>query len=101
MSLKRFLAEGRLKPHRTGPKEIRGSGHHWVTFSVVPELLGREYQDLANYFDYCRNKRNLADYDRAGEISAREAEELLEEAKKFRASVLDWLKAHHPKVFPR
>ena len=85
MTSKQFLAEGRLKPHRTGPKEVRdllrvaqrdlkdasvteisvdrrfiiayqaafqlativlaasgfrtaGTGHHWVTFKILPEL---------------------------------------------------------------
>lgn len=145
MALKQFLADGRLKPHRPSPKEIRdllrvadrdlkdavinaisvdlrfttayqaifqlativlaasgfrttGSGHHWVTFNVLPELLGQEFQDLVNYFDHCRNKRNLSAYDRAGEISEDEARELLEEAKKFRRTVLGWAKMHHPRL---
>ena len=145
MTLKQFLADGRLKPHRTSPKEVRdllrvadrdlkdaaataisfdlrfmtayhaafqlativlaasgfrttGTGHHWVTFNVLPELLGPGFQDLAEYFDQCRNKRNLSDYDRAGEISEAEAVELLKEARKFRTTVLNWLKEHHPKL---
>lgn len=147
VALKQFLADGRLKPHRTSPKEIRdlfrvadrdlkdaaatvisfdlrfttayqaafqlativlaasgfrtaGSGHHWVTFKVLPELLGPEFQDLTDYFDQCRGKRNLSDYDRAGEISEDEAVELLKEAKEFRGAILNWLKEHHPKLVP-
>lgn len=148
MALKQFLADGRLKPHRTTPKEIRdllrvadrdlkdaavtavsfdrrfitayqaafqlativlatsgfrttGMGHHWVTLKVLPELMGPEVQELADYFDQCRNKRNLSDYDRAGEISREEAVELLKEAKKFKGIVLEWVKTHHPKLVPR
>lgn len=71
-----------------------------VTFKVLPELLGLEFQDLADYFDHCRNKRNLSDYDRAGEISEDEVVEVLKEAKKFRGTVLGWLKTHHPKLVP-
>lgn len=78
-----------------------GAGHHWVTFKVLPELLGRDVQDLADYFDQCRNKRNSSDYDRAGEISGDEVTELSEEAKKFRLTVFSWLKTHHPKLAPR
>lgn len=147
VALRPFLTDGRLRPHRTSPREIRdllrvadrnlkdgavkeisfdlrftmayqailqlstivlaasgrttGAGHHWVTLKVLPALLGEEVQDLADYFDQCRNKRNLSDYDRAGEISEDEAKELLEEAKKFRARILNWLKAHHSKLVPR
>lgn len=78
-----------------------GRGHHWVTFNVLPELIGPEFQDTADYFDQCRGKRNLSDYDRAGEISETEAVELLKEATAFRAKVLEWLKRQHGKLMPR
>ena len=148
VSLKQFLAEGRLKRHRTTPREVRdllrvadrdlkdaavdaisvdlrfqtayqaafqlativlaasgyrttGVGHHWATFKVLPEVLGPEFQELAAYFDQCRGKRNLAGYDRAGEIAGEEATELLEEARKFRRTVLSWVRGHHPKLVAR
>lgn len=147
VTLKRFLAEDRLRRHRSSAKEIQdllrvvdrnlsdagveeisfdlrfatayqavlqlativlaasgfrthGEGHHWMTFNVLPELLGPDVQGLADFFDQCRGKRNLSDYDRAGEISEGEAVELLKEAKKFRGTVLGWLKTHHPKLVP-
>lgn len=78
-----------------------GTGHHWITFKVLSELLGRGIRDSADYFDQCRTKRNLSDYDRAGEISEDEVVEVLKEAKKFRGTVLGWLKTHHPKLVPR
>lgn len=78
-----------------------GKGHHWVTFKVLPELMGSEFQNLADYFDQCRGKRNLSDYDRAGEISENEAVELLKEAKAFRVTILEWLTKQHPKLMLR
>ncbi len=78
-----------------------GIGHHWATFKVLSELMGPEYQDLADYFDQCRNNRNRSDYDRAGTVSGAEASEILKEAKHFRAKVLSWLKAHHPSLVPK
>lgn len=78
-----------------------GAGHHQATFDVLPELLGPESQDLALYFDQCRGKRNRSDYDRADEIAEDEAVELLEEAKKFRRTILVWLRGHHPKLVSR
>lgn len=77
-----------------------GKDHHWVTFRVLPELLGAKSQELAAYFDQCRGQRNRSDYDRAGEIADHEAIELLQESKQFRRMVLAWLRQHHPKLIP-
>jgi len=73
--------------------------HHWTTFHILPEL-GAQYRELADYFDQCRGKRNVADYDRAGDIAETEARELLAEAKKFRGVVLAWLRDKHPTLVP-
>lgn len=78
-----------------------GQGHHWTTFNVLPDLLGQEFQEVTDYFDHCRGKRNLSDYDRVGEISEGEAGELLGEARKCRATVLVWLKRNRPALIPR
>lgn len=50
----------------------------------------------ADYFDSCRKKRNVADYDAAGMISDAEVKELLEEIECFRNDVLSWLDREHP-----
>ncbi len=87
MTLKQFLAEDRLRRHRTTTKEIQD----------LLRVADRNLKDAAVEeisFD-------LSDYDRAGEISDDEASELPGEVKKFRGTVLDWLKAHHPKVVPK
>ena len=57
-------------------------------------------QARADYLDNCRSKRNLTDYDRAGEIAEAEAEEILAEARAFRAELLEWLRANHPELLP-
>lgn len=68
-----------------------GVGHHWITFQTLPELMGAALQVRADYFDACRRKRNIADYDAAGEISDAETEELLAEVLEFRRDVQEWL----------
>lgn len=79
-----------------------GEGHHWTTFHVLPELLADpSAQALSDYFDQCRSKRNLSDYDRTGEITEDEAVELLKEARAFRQQVTAWLKGHHPALLGR
>jgi hypothetical protein len=72
------------------------SGHHWVTFMVLPDVMGPEAQDRANYFNSCRLTRHAADYDRAGVVSEAVAEEVLEEARAFKDELLRWLGANHP-----
>jgi hypothetical protein len=71
--------------------ETQGTGHHWLTFQLLPEIMGSDYADLATYFDSCRAKRNAGTYDRGGQISDSDAEELRREVSGFKASVVDWL----------
>jgi len=77
----------------------KGSGHHFVTLQSIKEILGKEYYSLIEYFDSCRVKRNILDYDRAGEISENEVEELIEEAMKFKEMVKEWVKRNFPNFF--
>lgn len=81
----------RAAGYRTG-----GPAHHWVTFQLLPEILGRDEQERTDYFDSCRTKRNTADYDYAGMISETEVVEILREADLFKSHVLAWLRANHP-----
>lgn len=60
--------------------------------------MGKGYYELLDYFDSCRAKRNITDYNYAGEISESEAEELVIEAEKFLKVVLNWLKSNHPEL---
>lgn len=79
--------------------KAKSIGHHFITLQSIKEILGKKYHTLIDYFDSCRVKRNISDYDRAGEISASEAEELIEEAKKFKEAVIGWAKSNFPKLF--
>ncbi len=144
-SLQAFLADGRLKQHKTSKKEISdllalierdladagvkdisndwryvmaynaalqlativmyaegfragGSAHHWLTFRVLPMIMGPGQKDTASYLNTCRVKRNTADYDRAGLISEAEAEELIAETRAFREEVVRWLRQHHSEL---
>ena len=76
----------------------KGVGHHFTAFQAMKEIMGKNYYDLANYFDSCRVKRNLTDYMYAGEISEKEAEELTKEAEKFLKIILRWLDKRYPEL---
>ena len=55
--------------------------------------LGPSIAPSANYFDVCRRKRNLLDYDCANVATDTEAEE-------FRQVVEAWIAQHHPHLVP-
>ncbi len=62
----------------------------------MKESMGDDYVDFAEYFDACRVKRNVIDYDRAGGISEGEADKLLNEVRRFKEIVLNWLERFCP-----
>jgi uncharacterized protein (UPF0332 family) len=78
----------------------RGTGHHATTFELARLALGKEFEELIDYFDSCRVKRNITDYTKAGHISEKEADELLSEAKEFFEIVKKWLKKNYPQFSP-
>lgn len=73
-----------------------GRAHHFTTFQAMKLILGQDYEELADYFDSCRVKRNSIDYDLAGIVSEKEFNELMEEAKRFYHFVKSWLKKNYP-----
>ncbi len=62
----------------------------------MKEIMGPEFYQLADYFDSCRVKRNIADYDYAGIASESEVKELIKEAESFAREILKWLKKNYP-----
>ena len=77
-----------------------GGAHHYLTFEALGEIAGPEHAALVKYFQAARAKRNAAEYRRAGQIDADQAEELLEKTRQFRAWVVEWLKGHDPALLP-
>jgi hypothetical protein len=75
-----------------------GSAHHWTTFQALSLIQKPGGIELADYFDSCRRKRNVADYDAAGMISNADAGELLQEVKRFHKHVLTWMSHEHPQL---
>jgi uncharacterized protein (UPF0332 family) len=67
----------------------------------MKEILGKDYVELADYFDACRSKRNITDYDYAGVVSKKETEELIKEAEQFQKFILKYLRDNFPQFFPK
>lgn len=86
---------------RTHNLRAAGEGHHWVTFEALPLIMGEGERKRSKYFQGCRVKRNITDYERAGGISQTEADELLVEARAFRTRVLSFLRDNYPTLSPR
>ena len=74
----------------------KGEAHHYTTFEFLREALGKKYDELIDYFNSCRSKRNRTDYDAAGEISETEVKELVTEARKFYKFTRDWISQKYP-----
>jgi uncharacterized protein (UPF0332 family) len=72
---------------------------HYRTLQALPEVLGKEHKENADYLDACRKKRNETEYDFAGGVSAEEVAELLIFCQELKVQTKTWLKKHHPKLF--
>jgi uncharacterized protein (UPF0332 family) len=71
-------------------------GHHRLTFEAAKLSLGKQAEQLADYFDSCRRKRNEIDYTGATIATATEADELLAHAQSFLKMVEEWIEITHP-----
>lgn len=76
------------------------AGHHAVTFEAAHLVIGSEATRLTDYFDACRRKRNVIDYDNSSVATETEANELLRKAEEFRALVERWVAEKHPRLIP-
>lgn len=72
-------------------------GHHQTTFEAARPVLGRVAQPLTDYFETCRRKRNIIDYDSAEVIVNSQAQELLEKTAEFKELVEAWIAKNHAK----
>ena len=79
---------------------VVGQGHHLTTFEAVELAMGRSVVPLARYFEPCRRKRNMLDYDMANVATETEVRELLEKAEEFRVLVEQWITGHYPQFAP-
>jgi hypothetical protein len=71
------------------------AGHHAVTFQAAHLAIGSGAASLTDYFDACRRKRNLIDYDNSSVATETEADELLRKADEFRTLVERWVATNH------
>jgi uncharacterized protein (UPF0332 family) len=63
---------------------------------VVKLAIGKAADPYSDYFDRCRRKRNVIDYDDALVATETEATEILTKAKEFGDMVEQWIARVHP-----
>jgi hypothetical protein len=73
---------------------------HYRTIAALPEILGDQWQDQADYLETCRRKRNIVEYERAGVVTEQDAAELAAFCQELRLEVLAWLHQHRPGLAP-
>ena len=66
--------------------------HHYRLIQSLSYTIQADNK-LIIQFDMFRNKRNISDYLRAGEVSDQEVTEMIALAKKLRKKVEEWIKA--------
>jgi hypothetical protein len=66
-----------------------------LTFEGAKLSLGKQAEQLADYFDACRRKRNEIDYTGATIATTTEADELVFHAKSFLKMVEEWIETTH------
>jgi len=69
---------------------------HYRTIQAMPQILGKERKNDADYLEACRTKRNTVEYDYVGGASESDADELIRFVREFKADVSSWLKKTHP-----
>ncbi|HMD39604.1 MAG TPA: hypothetical protein VKH15_09995 [Candidatus Acidoferrum sp.] len=75
-------------------------GHHRLTFEAARLALGAPALHLLDFFEACRRKRNIIDYDHASAATRTEAEEILVEANDFFDLVEGWISTNHSRFAP-
>jgi hypothetical protein len=66
---------------------VRGNGFHLNTIQLIPQFLGKKFQEYADYLDICRGKRNLLEYDSIGGVGPDDVQELQEFVQEFQEIV--------------
>lgn len=62
-----------------------------ISFDVVKLAIDKAADPYSDYFDRCRRKRNVIDYDDAFVATETEAREILSKAKEFADVVGQWI----------
>ena len=94
------LQAGKIAIACSGYRVTARAGHHAITFEAAHLAVGPNVAALTDYFDACRRKRNVIDYDNSSVATETEAAELIRKAREFHALVEKWVAANHAALTP-
>jgi len=77
---------------------VVGAGHHRISFEIVKLAIGKAAGPYSDYFDRCRRKRNVIDYDEAFVATETEAAEIVTKAQEFVETVEEWIVKNRPSL---
>jgi len=89
------LQAGNMAIACAGYRVTSRMGHHRVSIECTRLALGNMADDMMDYLETCRRKRNAIDYTQAQIATDTEAREILEKAGEFHALVERWIANHH------
>ena len=81
---------------RASGYRVKQPGAHYTTFLALEAADPIAFQDFAAYFDACRTRRNVLNYELPDVISSTELEELIDRVVEFNGLVDDWLTQKFP-----
>ena len=81
-----------------GYRVTTGPGHHKISFESIKLAMGKAAASYSDYFERCRRKRNVIDYDDAYVATETEAWEIVTKAKEFLHTAEQWIAQNHPSL---
>lgn len=84
--------------YAAGYRAGRGESKHYRIIQALPLAMGQRFSAVKDYLDSCRRKRNVSEYDAAGTVSRKEAEDLLLAVRELKVEVETWLRWNHPDI---
>ncbi len=71
--------------------------HHYRVIQSLAHTIGAD-NEMVTRLDAFRKKRNIANYERGGLVSATEVREIIAAARILRKSIGDWIRQNHPEL---
>jgi len=83
-------------PLRCAGYRTKGEAHHSTVFEALPFVMGNQVEEMAEYLQTCRRKRNGSAYFAPEVATEGEVSELTAEVDEFGETVRRWIRDNYP-----